>query len=231
MILLRRLIPVTLVALSIAVAGAGAQGGALEGIVGPGFTIRLQTPDGARVNQLQVGTYTITVDDRSSDHNFHLVGPGVDQSTGVDAIGKTTWTVTLSTGQYNYFCDPHAFQMKGDFTVGNAAPPPPPPPPPPSPPPPPPPAAKKINAKVGPGATIGVLRGTVRVRALAAGVYLLTVRDLSARDNFHLIGPGVNRRTTVAGRVTRMWRLALGRGVYRYRSDAHPTLRGSFTVR
>ena len=40
----------------------------------------------------------------------------------------------------------------------------------------------------------------------------------------------VNRATTKAGKGTFTWRLALKPGLYRYRSDATPTLRRSFRV-
>ncbi len=66
---------------------------------------------------------------------------------------------------------------------------------------------------------------------LSAGVFAITVRDGSARDNFHLTGPaGLNRRTGVQGTSTVVWKVALQPGVYRFRSDAHPRLGGSFTV-
>ncbi len=59
----------------------------------------------------------------------------------------------------------------------------------------------------------------------------VVVRDLSKRDNFHLIGPGIDRKTPVAGTGTSTWRVVLAAGVYRYRSDAHPRLAGSFSVK
>ena len=68
------------------------------------------------------------------------------------------------------------------------------------------------------------------VKILAPGPYALVVRDLSKQDNFHLSGPGVDRRTGVLARGRVSWALALRPGVYRYRSDVHPALRGSFRV-
>ena len=50
--------------------------------------------------------------------------------TDIDFKGTTTWLVTLTDGVYRFVCDPHATQMKGEFTVGSAQPPPPPQPPP-----------------------------------------------------------------------------------------------------
>ena len=65
------------------------------------------------------GTYTLVVDDRSADHNFHLTGPGgVDARTGVDEVGEESFEVTLEAGEYTFVCDPHAESMNGTFTVG-----------------------------------------------------------------------------------------------------------------
>ena len=51
-------------------------------------------------------------------HNFHLLGPGVDEEiTDVPFVGEKSVTVTLEPGTYTYQCDPHAAQMNGTFTV------------------------------------------------------------------------------------------------------------------
>jgi hypothetical protein len=96
--------------------------------VGPGFVISLTDVNGTRVTHLDPGTYEIDVTDQANDHNFHLTGPGVDQTTGIEEVLNTTWTVTFTDGRYHFVCDPHAAEMFGDFTVGNPPPPPPPPP-------------------------------------------------------------------------------------------------------
>jgi hypothetical protein len=59
---------------------------------------------------------------------------------------------------------------------------------------------------------------------------VITVRDASRTDNFRLVGPGVNRATGLAFRGTVSWTVTLKVGVYRFRSDRHPSLRGGFTV-
>jgi hypothetical protein len=97
-------------------AGAASASGTLEGTVGPGFTITL-TQDGQPVTSIPAGTYEIIVDDKASEHDFHLTGPGVDESTDVGGTGKTTWTVTLEPGEYTFVCDPHSSSMNGSFTV------------------------------------------------------------------------------------------------------------------
>ena len=88
----------------------------LNGTVGPGFTITL-TQGGKKVTKLKAGSYTFKISDKSSIHNFHLTGPGVNKKTTVGGTGSSTWTVTLKKGTYKYVCDPHASFMKGSFTV------------------------------------------------------------------------------------------------------------------
>ena len=89
----------------------------LAGSVGPSFTISL-TKDGKAVKTLKPGSYTITVKDKASQHNFHLSGPGVDKVvTTVPFVGTKKITVTLKKGTYKFVCDPHASSMKGSFKV------------------------------------------------------------------------------------------------------------------
>ena len=75
------------------------------------------TVGGKKVTSLKAGTYTIVVNDKAADHNFHLSGPGVNKLTSVSGKGTTTWKVVLKKGTYKYVCDPHASFMKGSFTV------------------------------------------------------------------------------------------------------------------
>ena len=94
---------------------AGASGAAkpakLSASDGPGFTI------GMSAKTVKAGTYTITVRDRSSIHDFHLTGPGVDKATSVGAVQTYTWTVKLQRGTYRFVCDPHASIMHGTLQV------------------------------------------------------------------------------------------------------------------
>ncbi len=214
------------VALTVAAAVALAADGKLAGTVGPGFTIKLVGADGLPVQRLEPGTYELAIDDRSPEHNFHLSGPGVDVATAVEDVSAQTFTVTLQDGRYTFMCDPHANTMRGGFDVGAG-------PPPPIPPPPLPPAApKRLNATVGPGATISLRTPAgVRVRALKAGAYVVTVRDRSKLHNFHLAGAGVNRKTGVAQVATLTWKLTLKRGKLVFLSDQSPAkLRGVVPV-
>jgi plastocyanin len=99
-------------------AGGGASMGELDGEVGPGFTIEV-SQNGEDAESVPAGTYTLKVEDKSDQHNFHLIGPGVDEKvTEVAFQGDKTVTVTLKPGTYTYQCDPHAASgMKGTFTV------------------------------------------------------------------------------------------------------------------
>jgi hypothetical protein len=183
------------------------------------YSIRLSDAAGNAVSQLDPGTYDITVHDYATIHNFHLFGPGgVSQSTDIVGTGDATWTVTFANGVYQYQCDAHANVMHGSFRVGAA-------------PPPPPKKPVALAGKIGPGKTISLRRTSgAKVTGLKAGKAKITVRDLSAKDNFHLIGPGANAKTGVAFKGTKTWSLTLRKGLYRYRSDAHPALKGSFRV-
>ena len=187
---------------------------ALTGTVGPGFTISLKDSSGAAVSHLDPGDYTITVNNlnTTAEHDFHLFGPGVDQATPFQQ-GTWTWNVTFTDGVYTFHCDAHPTLMKGSFRVGAAPPP-----------------TPKLSGKVGPGSTISLKKGSALVKSLAAGKYKVTVKDSSAKDNFHLLGPGVSKKTSVRGKGTSSWTLTFRAGSYTYRSDAHKKLKRKFRV-
>jgi plastocyanin len=92
------------------------------------------------------------------------------------------------------------------------------------------PAATTLNGKVGPNFTITLKKAGVRVRSVAKGRFTIVVRDVSRIHNFHLTGPGVNKRTSVGGRGTVTWNVRLSPGTYRFVCDPHPSMRGRFTV-
>jgi plastocyanin len=88
----------------------------LTGTVGPGFTISLK--HGTKtVKTLPAGTYVFKISDKSSIHNFHLRGPGVNKLTSVGGVGSSTWKLKLKKGTYKFVCDPHASFMHGSFKV------------------------------------------------------------------------------------------------------------------
>jgi opacity protein-like surface antigen len=213
----RRLLIAAVCAFAAFSSPAAAQAVDLFGTVGPDFTISLRNAQGQNVTQLDPGAYRIVVQDRSDFHNFHLSGPGVSLATDIESVETVTWEVTLVEGRYTFVCDPHATDMRGSFTVGN---------------PPPPPVPVRLVATVGPSNTISLTRNGARVRTLTAGAYAVVVRDRSKRHNFHLTGPGVNRRTAVGRTGTVTWNLRLGAGTFRYVSDPQAKrVRGTFAVR
>jgi len=230
-----RLLAAATAVAALALAGsASAQDPTLFATVGPGFSIRVADAAGNRIMRIPPGTYTVVVKDQASEHNFHLSGPGVDMATDVDATGTFTWTVAFQQGTYHYQCDPHFTTMKGDIAVEAGAPgpvttttsttTPTPEPKPPAP-------VRRLSGTVGATAISLKTSSGARAFRLKAGAVLIGVSDLSTRHNFHLVGPGVNRTTSRAGKLKTSWRLTLRRGTYVYRSDAAPTrLRGTFKV-
>lgn len=93
-------------------------------------------------------------------------------------------------------------------------------------------ATPRLVGTDGPGFTITLKKGGVRVRTLPAGRYTLAISDKSSIHNFRLRGPGINRATSVARVGSTTWTVTLRRGTYRYLCDPHAlTMRGSFTVK
>ena len=96
--------------LVVAAGPAAAATPSFKGAVGPGETIAISP--GIK----KAGTYKLTVQDRSDEHNFRLRGPGVNVATAVSATGKKTFTVKLKPGKtYTFLCDPHSDEMRGAF--------------------------------------------------------------------------------------------------------------------
>jgi hypothetical protein len=180
----------------------------LVGTVGrnDAFQITLRDASGTVVSHLDPGTYDIEVQDLSEEHNFHLKGPNVDKASDPATTSDTVWTLTLADGKYSYVCDLHAGQMRGWFTVGNVPP-------------------TLMTASVGPKKSIAL-----KPKLVQAGPATITVSDKSKTDNFHLSGPGVERKTKLAFRGTQKWNVTLQPGLYTYRSDKTKKLRGSFIV-
>jgi len=222
---LRLFLLACLAAVGLVVPGAaGAHGAVTQPLVatvgtptsGNAFLIALNDSTGTKVTHLDPGSYTITVHDYATLHNFHLFGPGVDQATDVETTANTTWNVTFTDGTYRFVCDIHADAMRGSFTVGTVTTPPP---------------VKKLVAQVGPARTISLKTASgARVKRITAGTYSLRVKDLARSDNFHLRAGAVNKRTGVKFRGSVTWKVRFSAGAGTYRSDAHKRLRRSFVV-
>jgi len=103
---------------------SGAGGGGTQVLIGTvgeaedpeAFTIELSDSSGEPVTTLEAGRYQVKVSDPATLHNFHLTGPGVDESTSVSSTGEVTWDVTLQPGDYTFVCDPHP-EMRGSVKV------------------------------------------------------------------------------------------------------------------
>ena len=98
--------------------GSAAAVKTVNGTTGPGFTIGLKQ-QGKKVTKLKAGTsYRFVVSDRSSIHDFHLTGPGVNRViTTVPFTGTKSITVKLKKGTYRFVCDPHVSSMHGSFVA------------------------------------------------------------------------------------------------------------------
>lgn len=206
-------------------AGAGrADNPTLTGDVGlgGGFTISLNGPDGKPIKNVDPGTYTLIARDHSDIHDFHLFGPGgVDVSTDIGNVENKTFTVTLVAGTYTFICDAHP-SMKGTFTVGGAV----------ATTPPPATARTKFNGAVGPGVTISLRAADGKALSTHShGAFTIVVSDKSAKDNFHLAGPGFSKATGVAFKGTVTWKVTLKAGSYIFGSDKHASLRGAFKLK
>ena len=83
----------------------------------------------------------------------------------------------------------------------------------------------------GPGFTITLTKAGKKVSKLKAGTYIFKISDQSGQHNFHLTGPGIDKKTSVGGQGTSTWTLKLKKGTYKYVCDPHATfMKGSFTV-
>jgi hypothetical protein len=92
-----------------------------RGEVGVGISLVFKlTFNGKRVKSLPAGTYKLVVNDQSKFLQFHLMGPGVNISTGVASKGRRTFTLRLKRGRYVYQSDPHATTTRRSFTVTRA---------------------------------------------------------------------------------------------------------------
>jgi plastocyanin len=83
-----------------------------------------------------------------------------------------------------------------------------------------------LTGTVGPGFTISMSKKSVK-----AGTYAITIHDLASIHDFHLTGPGVDKKTSVSGKGTTKWNVKLKKGTYRFVCDPHRTImHGVLTV-
>ena len=68
------------------------------------------------------------------------------------------------------------------------------------------------------------------VTTLKAGQYTFVVNDTSKTRSFELVGPGVSKKTSVAGTGRSTWTLTLEKGTYTFSSSGKPALKKTFKV-
>ena len=81
-----------------------------------------------------------------------------------------------------------------------------------------------LNGTVGPGFTITLTKGGKKVTKLTHGTYVFKIADKSAIHNFHLKGPGVDKKTSVKFVGSKTWHVTLKKGKYTYLCDPHKAL-------
>jgi plastocyanin len=93
-------------------------------------------------------------------------------------------------------------------------------------------ATPKLTASVSDPTNISLKMGSSKVTSLKAGRYTIVVKDQAADHNFHLSGPGIDKKTSVGGKSTATWTVTLTKGTYKYVCDPHSSfMKGSFTVK
>jgi plastocyanin len=92
--------------------------------------------------------------------------------------------------------------------------------------------SSKLEGKVGPGYKIEVEKNDKDLKTIKAGKYTIKVEDDSSIHNFHLFGPGLNKKTSVSFDGDTTWKITLKPGRYTYQCDPHASLgmKGHFTV-
>ena len=89
-----------------------------------------------------------------------------------------------------------------------------------------------LKGEVGPGFSIEVKKGGKDLEKIKAGTYKIKVEDKASIHNFHLFGPGLNKKTGVSFKGETTWTIKLKAGRYTYQCDPHHLsgMRGHFTV-
>ena len=85
---------------------------------------------------------------------------------------------------------------------------------------------------VGPDQRIGTFYSDGRrMTRIPPGTYTIQVHDLSTSHDFHLSGPGVDKKTAVGEIEHPIWTVTFRAGTYRFKCDVHATaMMGTFVV-
>ena len=89
-----------------------------------------------------------------------------------------------------------------------------------------------LTGEVGPGFSIEVKKAGKDLKTIKAGTYRIKVEDKATIHNFHLFGPGLNKKTGVSFKGETTWTIKLKAGRYTYQCDPHHLsgMRGHFRV-
>jgi plastocyanin len=89
-----------------------------------------------------------------------------------------------------------------------------------------------LTGEVGPGYSIEVKKAGKDLKTIKAGTYRIKVEDKAAIHNFHLIGPGLNKKTGISFKGDTTWTIKLKPGRYTYQCDPHHLsgMQGHFRV-
>jgi plastocyanin len=78
-----------------------------------------------------------------------------------------------------------------------------------------------LVGEVGPGFSIEVKKAGKDLKTIKAGTYKIKVEDKAVIHNFHLFGPGLNKKTGVTFKGDVTWTIKLKPGRYTYQCDPH----------
>jgi plastocyanin len=86
--------------------------------------------------------------------------------------------------------------------------------------------------EVGPGFSIEVKKAGKDLKTIKAGTYRIKIEDKASIHNFHLFGPGLNKKTGISFKGETTWTIKLKPGRYTYQCDPHAArgMKGSFRV-
>jgi plastocyanin len=89
-----------------------------------------------------------------------------------------------------------------------------------------------LVGEVGPGYSIEVQKAGKDLKTIKAGTYRIKVEDKASIHNFHLKGPGLNKKTGIGFKGDTTWTIKLKPGRYTYQCDPHAAMgmKGSFRV-
>jgi plastocyanin len=89
-----------------------------------------------------------------------------------------------------------------------------------------------LTGEVGPGYSIEVKKGSRDLETIKAGIYRIKIEDKASIHNFHLFGPGLNKKTGVSFKGETTWTIKLKPGRYTYQCDHHAAsgMKGHFKV-